>query len=106
MSLLKIVSRYGIISIIILFIHYFELNFFNIILFQSIIYLSVCSYLEFYAPKHNSIIYYENSGKENTITQSIIINILINYCSYILFLFITINNIKLLELNLYNIIIN
>ena len=75
---------------------------------QTISFVALCLYLDFYAPKNNIVKYYEanDTYKNNPFTIKVGLNVIINYCIYLFCLWCTMKNFVNYELNLLNILMN
>lgn len=108
MNSLKLVSRYAIVTLFMIFIHRFKLSFPQVILTKTCCYLLLCFFLDYIIPRYTSIIYHDKNTSQNNndMTMRVVLNVFINYCMHIFCLWLTIRNAKNYELTGRNIMIN
>lgn len=112
MDFFKLISRYIIMTIFVGMIHYLKLTFFGIVILKTICFIVLCLFLDVFALKYCEIRYYdkvdEKINETNKLSLGVIAKILINYCTYIFCLWLTINGqySNYPDLNFLQVVIN
>lgn len=109
MDFTKILSRYIILTLFVLALKRSNPPFHLIIVFKTMFFLMLCIYLDYLAPRINSIRYHElnkQQEKQNDITPWVKITVLINYCTHFLCLWLTLRYAKKYDLTTINLLKN
>ena len=109
MDFTKILSRYILLALCVLTLKSYNPPFHWIFIFKTIFFLILCIYLDYLAPRINSIRYHElnkQQDKQNNITLGVGLTVLINYSIHFLCLWLTMNHAKKYDLTTINFLKN
>jgi sterol desaturase/sphingolipid hydroxylase (fatty acid hydroxylase superfamily) len=109
MDYTKLLSRYIILTLFAFTLRRYNPRFCSIIVFKTMLFLMLCIYLDYLAPRINSIRYHElnkQQEKQNAITPGVGLTVFVNYCIHFLCLWLTIRYAKKYDLTAINLLKN